>query len=189
MERSINGSNGNTDFLLTKIICSTPRFPPTFSDMSLHLTHRLLPLTLLVCALPAFALTPPQATLPTIRLSIGSTTVKAEVADEPGERSSGLMGRKELADGEGMLFVFAEPQPLSFWMHDTLVPLSIAYINAQGVIREIHDMKPLDENTAQSMFRDLLYALEVPQGWFERNNILPGDRIAGLPAASTAKPD
>jgi uncharacterized membrane protein (UPF0127 family) len=157
--------------------------------MNFHPIHRLSLLALFFCALPALALTPPQPTLPTIRLSIGSTTVKAEVADEPNERSAGLMGRKELAEGEGMLFIFPEPQPLSFWMRDTLVPLSIAYLNAQGVIREIHDMKPLDETTSQSMFRDLLYALEVPQGWFEKNNILPGDRVVGLPAPSTAKPD
>ncbi len=157
--------------------------------MSFRLIRRLLTLALTVCALPAFALAPPQPTLPTIRLSIGSTTVKAEVADEPNERSAGLMGRKELAEGEGMLFVFPEPQPLSFWMRDTLVPLSIAYLNAQGVIREIHDMKPLDETTSQSMFRDLVYALEVPQGWFGKNNILPGDRVIGLPAPASAKPD
>jgi uncharacterized membrane protein (UPF0127 family) len=99
------------------------------------------------------------------------------------------MGRKELAEGKGMLFVFREPQAMNFWMRDTLVPLSIAYINAAGVIREIHELKPLDETAARSAFRDLLYALEVPQGWFQKNKILPGDRILGLPAPQTAEPD
>ena len=134
----------------------------------------------------AHALSPPQDKLPAVRLTIGQASVMAEIADDAAEKSKGLMGRKELADGTGMLFVFAEPQAMSFWMHDTLVPLSIAYINGQGVIREIHDMKPLDDSPVQSMFDDLMYALEVPQGWFQRNKILPGDRISGLPPANTA---
>lgn len=134
----------------------------------------------------AIALTPPQDQLPAVRLTIGQVAVKAEVADDAPERSKGLMGRKDLADGEGMLFVFAAPQAMSFWMHDTLLPLSIAYVNGQGVIREIHDLKPLDETPVPSMFDDLMYALEVPQGWFQRNKILPGDRIAGLPSPKTA---
>jgi len=135
------------------------------------------------------ARTPAQEILPTMTLRIGAVAVEAEVADESDERTIGLMGRKELAEGKGMLFVFREPQPLGFWMRDTLVPLSIAYINAAGVIREIHDLQPLDETPARSAFRDLLYALEVPQGWFHKNKILPGDRILGLPSPETAQPD
>ena len=137
----------------------------------------------------ANARTPAQDTLPQVTLRIGSATVKAEVADEPEERTIGLMGRTGLADGEGMLFVFRQPQMLGFWMRDTLVPLSIAYINAGGIIREIHDMNPLDETSATSTFRDLVYALEVPQGWFGRHKILPGDKVLGLPAPETAEPD
>ncbi len=138
---------------------------------------------------PVEARTPPQEILPTVTLRIGSVTVQAEVADESDERTAGLMGREALGDGQGMLFVFREPQAMSFWMRDTLVPLSIAYINAAGVIREIHDLQPLDETPARSAFRDLLYALEVPQGWFLKNKILPGDRITGLPSPETAQPD
>jgi uncharacterized membrane protein (UPF0127 family) len=131
----------------------------------------------------------PQPPLPSVRLVVGKAPVQAEVADEPHERNIGLMARTNLAEGGGMLFVFPRPQPMSFWMHNTLVPLSIAYINAEGVIREIHDMEPLKETPVRSMFRDLLYALEVPQGWFARNGILAGDRVTGLPAPATAKPD
>jgi uncharacterized membrane protein (UPF0127 family) len=144
---------------------------------------------MLVLATGLDARTPPQPPLPAIVLKMGNTAVKAEVADEPHERMTGMMGRTEMADGEGMLFVFPAPQALSFWMRDTLVPLSVAYINADGVIREIHDLKPLDERPAFSSFRDLQYALEVPQGWFGRNGIKSGDRITGLPSPSTAKPD
>lgn len=132
------------------------------------------------------AQTPPQPTLPKVVLTIGKTRVNAEIADDPKEKEVGLMGRKELAEGDGMLFVFAHPQRLDFWMKDTLVPLSIAYINAQGIIREIHDMKPLDTNTTDSIFEDLVYALEVPQGWFAKSGILTGDRVMGLPKPSTS---
>lgn len=138
---------------------------------------------------PAPADTPRQDPLPTITLQIGTSTVQAEVADEPDERITGLMGRTHLAEGAGMLFVFREPRPLGFWMTGTLIPLSIAYVNASGVIREIHDLQPLDKNPARSTFPDLSYALEVPQGWFQRNKILAGDRILGLPAPQTAQPD
>ena len=141
------------------------------------------------CASWSAARTPPQEILPTVTLRIGTVAVEAEVADEIDERTIGLMGREELADGKGMLFVFREPQAMNFWMRDTLVPLSIAYINAAGIIREIHELKPLDESATRSAFRDLVYALEVPQGWFQRNKILPGDRILGLPAPQTAQPD
>ena len=133
------------------------------------------------------ARTPPQETLPVVTLHIGAVTLEAEVADETDERTTGLMGREQLAEGKGMLFVFREPQAMSFWMRDTLVPLSIAYINATGIVREIHDLKPLEETPARSAFRDLLYALEVPQGWFQRNKILPGDRILGLPSPDSAE--
>lgn len=131
----------------------------------------------------------PQPELPTVTLRLGSATVEAEVADRAPQRNIGLMGRTELPDGRGMLFVFPQPQPMAFWMRNTLVPLSIAYINGAGVIREIHDLQPLDEKSVRSTVRDLVYALEVPQGWFAKNGVLPGDRILGLPDPSTAQPD
>ncbi len=123
----------------------------------------------------------PQPPLREVSLTIGAAKILAEVAKTGEERQAGLMHREKLEDGRGMLFVFSRPQPLGFWMKNTTVPLSIAYINADGVIREIHDLQPLDETPVQSFFRDLLYALEVPQGWFARHKILPGDRVGGLP--------
>jgi len=154
--------------------------------MSKILTLILLCLLLLS---PALAFTGPQPTLPTITLRLGNTTLRAEVANTPETRAIGLMGRTELADGHAMLFVFTQPQPMGFWMKNTLIPLSIAYINAAGIIREIHDMKPLDLTPTESTFRDLVYALEVPQGWFQKNKILPGDKILGLPSPNTAQPN
>jgi uncharacterized membrane protein (UPF0127 family) len=86
------------------------------------------------------------------------------------------MYRKSLPDGEGMIFVFERDQQLSFWMKNTLIPLSIAYITSDGRITEIRDMYPHDENTVQSS-RSVRYALEVPQGWFGRAGIRPGDVV------------
>jgi uncharacterized membrane protein (UPF0127 family) len=100
----------------------------------------------------------------------------AEIASSPGQREQGLMHRKELKDGNGMIFVFERDEVLSFWMKDTLVPLSIAYIAQDGRILEIHDMQPGNLNPVRSS-RSARYALEVPQGWFDRVGIVPGDRL------------
>ncbi|MDR2481544.1 MAG: DUF192 domain-containing protein [Spirochaetaceae bacterium] len=100
--------------------------------------------------------------------------INAEIARTTDERASGLMFRKSLADGSGMLFVFDDDSTLSFWMKNTLIPLSIAYINKDGVIMEIHDMKPKDLSPVQSR-RPLRYALEVPLGWFDKSGVAQGD--------------
>jgi len=153
---------------------------------SVPIARRILLLVALLAAFagPLAALTPPQPELPKIALTIRDLRIEAEVADDPDEKTIGLMGRKELAEGEGMLFVFSRPQPMGFWMKDTLIPLSIAYLNAAGVIREIHDMQPLNEHPASSILGDLVYALEVPQGWFAKHGIMAGDKVIGLPKPS-----
>lgn len=128
----------------------------------------------------------PQPPLPEQALIIGTTPLRAEVAATAETRERGLMYREKLEEGHGMLFVFSTPQPMAFWMRNTRIPLSIAYINTEGVIREIYDLRPLDETAVRSVFGDVLYALEVPQGWFMRHKILPGDRVIGLPQATSA---
>jgi len=100
--------------------------------------------------------------------------VKAEIARTHEERNKGLMYRKKLPDGRGMLFVYETDEIMSFWMKNTYVPLSIAYIASDGRIIEIKDMYPLDENSVISS-RAARYALEVPQGWFSRAGVLSGD--------------
>jgi uncharacterized membrane protein (UPF0127 family) len=102
--------------------------------------------------------------------------LSAEIADDDAERSLGLMHRKKIADGEGMLFVFESDRLLSFWMKNTLVPLSIAYIASDGRILELHDMTPLSLAPVESE-RSARYALEVTQGWFERSGVVVGDRL------------
>ena len=123
-----------------------------------------------------------QVALSAVTLSVGGKAVTAEVADEPQERVTGLMFRKNLAPDTGMLFVMPEPERAAFWMKNTTLPLSVAYINQSGMILEIHDLQPLDEKPVPSAFSNIAYALEMEQGWFARNRILAGDRIKGLPA-------
>ena len=103
--------------------------------------------------------------------------ITAEIAKTDEERSQGLMYRKKLPDGEGMLFIFERDQQLSFWMKNTLIPLSIAFIASDGRITEIKDMYPQDLNTVQSS-RSVRYALEAPQGWFTRAGVKAGDTIS-----------
>ncbi|GHU85289.1 hypothetical protein FACS189473_4160 [Spirochaetia bacterium] len=102
--------------------------------------------------------------------------IRAEIARTDDQRSRGLMNRESLPDGEGMLFVFTNDEIRSFWMKNTLIPLSIAYIGYNGLIHEIRDMQPLD-TTSVSSRRSARYALEVPQGWFGRVRIKAGDRL------------
>jgi uncharacterized protein len=106
--------------------------------------------------------------------------IPVEIADTPAEQEYGLMGRTALAPDGGMLFVFDQDQPLSFWMKDTLIPLSIAFINSEGTIVDIQDMQPLDE-TPHDSAAPAQYALEVNQGFFAANGIQVGDQ-AVLPA-------
>ena len=121
-----------------------------------------------------------QTSTLTITNSAGeSVNVRAEIADTEAKREKGLMGRTALAEDAGMLFVFDREQPLAFWMKDTLIPLSIAYIDSNGRIVDIQDMQPLDE-TPHPSAEPAKYALEVNQGFFAARGIQVGDR-AELP--------
>ena len=106
----------------------------------------------------------------------GPVSIRAEIASTPAQREQGLMYRKRIKDGEAMLFVFERDEMLSFWMKNTIVPLSIAYISHDGRILEIYDMEPGNLNPVRSS-RSVRYALEVPQGWFGRAGIGIGDRL------------
>ncbi len=119
-------------------------------------------------------------TLPVIRLQVGNQPVTAEVAADDASRSRGLMFRESLPPNHGMLFVFPETSQYCFWMKNTPLPLSIAFISARGEIINLADMEPLalDAHCALAPAR---YALEMEQGWFAKNSIRPGSRITGLP--------
>ena len=97
-----------------------------------------------------------------------------EIADTDALRMKGLMDRKKLPWDRGMLFVFDRAVTQNFWMKNTHIPLSIAYISASGVINELYDMKPLDTSVTYPSSHPARYALEVNHGWFEKNNITRG---------------
>ena len=102
--------------------------------------------------------------------------VSAEIAEKTEDRNHGFMERKNIPDGTGMLFVFERDQILSFWMKNTPHPLSIAYIDSKGKIRNIFDMTPYSLSSIVSTV-NVRYALEVPQGWYKKNGITEGDSV------------
>jgi len=138
---------------------------------------RWLFLSLLLVAAPAAA-----QTLPVTQLSAGMHLIRAEVAADFGSRSQGLMHRKSLAPNAGMLFVFDEAAPHCMWMKNTYIPLSVAFIDAQGVIINIADMTPHSEQS-HCASRPAVYALEMTRGWFAQRGIKPGAKLGGLNTA------
>lgn len=119
----------------------------------------------------------PNPILKTVTLTVNGRQILAEVAMTETERNRGLMFRKNLDDGKGMLFVFDSDQKVAFWMKNTSLPLSIAYIASDGTITQILDLVPFSEEGRPSE-RSVRYALEVPRGWFGRAGVGTGDRIS-----------
>jgi len=136
--------------------------------------------------LPASSVAQVNKDLPVIDLTIKTAKLKAEVAADANSRTVGLMNRFSLKPDQGMIFVFAQSEPLAFWMRNTFVPLSIAYIDSKGVIVNIVDMKPQDESTHPST-GPAMFALEMKQGWFKERGIVAGDKVNGLDKAGRAK--
>lgn len=125
----------------------------------------------------------PAAAAATVELSVGVHRIEAEVAGTPEERATGLMHRRSLPAHRGMLFVFPAPGLHCFWMKNTLIPLSIAFLDDAGRIVQIADMQPhsLDSHCPP---RPVRFALEMNAGWFGRRGLAPGDRILGLEKVS-----
>lgn len=115
-----------------------------------------------------------------ILLSIGEHDIDAEIANTPQARERGLMYRQSLCPDCGMLFVFAKAGRPSFWMKNTLLPLSVAFITTDGFILNIEEMQPNTINIHRSRGGNALYALEMNSGWFARNGIRQGDQVQGL---------
>jgi uncharacterized protein len=110
-------------------------------------------------------------------LSIRFFQVTAEIAQTPQERAKGLMGRQSLPPNHGMLFLFEEPARQCFWMRNTPLPLTIAFIDAQGKITSFADMSPFSDETHCSKV-PVPYALEMEQGWFKKRGVLVGDSVS-----------
>jgi uncharacterized membrane protein (UPF0127 family) len=132
------------------------------------------PLLLMLAALPAYA-----QTLPVVQLSAGMHLIRAEVAADMASRSRGLMFRKSLAQNAGMVFVFDEASQHCMWMKNTLIPLSVAFLDDNGTIINIENMAPQTEDT-HCAARPARYALEMDRGWFAARGIKPGTKLGGL---------
>ena len=122
------------------------------------------------------------AELPQTGLTIGRHTLTAEIANTDATRSSGLMHRRMLPENRGMLFVFPDIAVHGMWMMNTHLPLSVAFLDRDGVIINIADMTPHTQET-HSAARPAKYALEMNQGWFRKRGIKPGDKVEGLEKA------
>ena len=120
----------------------------------------------------------PLTNLYVLKLYLGAETLDAELALSIKEISTGLMYRKEMDENKGMLFVYPYVSDVAFYMKNTYIPLSVAYIDPEGVIQEIYDMEPLNEESVPSKSDNIRYILEVNQGWFDKHGIEPGTLIS-----------
>ena len=118
--------------------------------------------------------------LPTTTLRIAGHALKVEVVSTDADRARGLMFREKLGRDEGMLFVFDQPAYQSMWMKNTLIPLSVAFLDAKGTILSIHDMQPRTLDSHMSAGPSV-YAIETNLGWFAERRIGPGAKVGGLP--------
>ncbi|HYX64259.1 MAG TPA: DUF192 domain-containing protein [Burkholderiales bacterium] len=135
-------------------------------------------LLLTLFAAPCFA----QALgeLPIVQLNAGMYLIRAEVAADLASRARGLMFRREMPSNAGMLFIFDEPGSQCMWMKNTLIPLSVAFLNDEGKIVNIEDMAPQTEDSHCAR-QPARYALEMNRGWFAARGIKPGTRLGGIP--------
>ncbi|HUX52742.1 MAG TPA: DUF192 domain-containing protein [Spirochaetia bacterium] len=133
----------------------------------------------------AVSLSACSQSLPAVTIAVGSNKLDVELATTPAERERGLMFRTQMAENHGMLFIFPNDQELAFWMKNTRIPLSIAFISSDGYIKSVADMQP---ESLDSIYSDysVRYALEVNQGYFARHGVKVGEKVelpADLPKA------
>lgn len=145
------------------------------------MTHRVLPYLVALAIGMGVAGARAAGELPTVALSINGHKIIAEVAATPEQRATGLMHRFSLKPDHGMVFVFERAEAMGFWMKNTFIPLSIAFIGTDGRILNVDDMAPQDESTHRSKGA-ALFALEMRKGWFAERGIAAGDTVVGLPA-------
>ncbi|MDP1528844.1 DUF192 domain-containing protein [Rhodoferax sp.] len=134
----------------------------------------------------SFAQDAPQLDLPRVRLTAGMYLVDAQVAGTPAQRSTGLMFRRQMPHAEGMLFVFEQAGQQCFWMKNTLLPLTAAFVADDGTIVNLADMTPQSSDSHCSA-KPVRYVLEMNQGWFAQKGIKAGFKLSGPPFKPIAK--
>jgi uncharacterized membrane protein (UPF0127 family) len=145
--------------------------------VSLPFSFMRLLLALVLAASPALA-----QQMPVVQLNAGMHLIRAEVAADYATRMTGLMHRASMPSNAGMLFIFDEATTHCMWMKNTLLPLSVAFIDERGSIINVEDMEPQTEDS-HCASRPARYALEMNRGWFAARGIKPGSRIGGIPGA------
>ena len=130
------------------------------------------------------AQTSPQMNLPRTTLTIGIHQIQAQVAQTPDQHATGLMFRTDMAQQEGMLFVFKAPSQQCFWMKNTLIPLTAAFVADDGTIVNLENMQPQTKESHCST-KPVRYVLEVNQGWFAKKGIKAGAQLRGAPFQPT----
>lgn len=137
-------------------------------------------LVLLLAGTFAWAQDAAQPKLATTPLTAGMHVIQAELAQTPTQQMIGMMHRRTMGPNEGMLFIYDEAHRLCFWMRNTVLPLTIAFIGDDGRIVHLADMKPLDESS-HCTTEPVRFALEMNQGWFAKRGLKKGDRLRGAP--------
>ena len=148
------------------------------SDTVSRMKRALLTLLFSGLAFSALAQDTPQTNLPRIKLQAGMYQIDTQVAQTPDQRSMGLMFRKDMPQHEGMLFVFEQPATQCFWMRNTLIPLSAAFVADDGTIVNIADMKPQSDDSHCSE-KPVRYVLEMNVGWFAKRQLKAGYKLGG----------
>ncbi len=128
---------------------------------------------------PEAPITKAQPKLRTLKLLIGNSPIEvtAEMAISQQQIATGLMHRKSLGGNEGMLFIFDEPKKAAFYMRNTIVPLTVAYLGSSGVIMELHDLEPLNEAPVEAQSELVRFVLEMPRDWFKKNGVTEAQKV------------
>lgn len=144
------------------------------------LTHYLIGAIAWAALAPLSAQEQPQSGLPRTTLTAGFHQIEVQVASTPPQQATGLMFRSEMPQHEGMLFVFPEPKQQCFWMKNTLIPLTAAFVADDGTVINLEDMQPQTTQSHCSV-KPVRFVLEVNQGWFAKKGLKAGTRLSGPP--------
>lgn len=164
------------------IRCEASKQNMSYNQTKALLQRSIMALLGLLTAVSVMAQNGPQPRLPVIELTAGMYVIQAEVAQTLDEQSIGLMYRRTMGVNEGMLFIYDNPQIRCFWMRNTPLPLTIAFIADDGSIVNLKDMQPETEKS-HCATKPVRYALEMNQGWFEKRGLKSGFKLRGIPPA------